>query len=66
MITEIGEIAGRVWSYLNMNGEVSLASLKKDLDLKPEQATMSLGWLAREGKVEFTKKGNSTKVNLIN
>ncbi|OGI27154.1 MAG: hypothetical protein A2287_08140 [Candidatus Melainabacteria bacterium RIFOXYA12_FULL_32_12] len=64
MVNNIGEITGRIWDYLNANGETSLANLKKTLDLKPEQVTMSLGWLAREDKVNFEKKGNSIKVSI--
>ena len=65
MLQTVGEIAGKIWTYLDNNGESTLAGLKKELDLKPEQATLSLGWLAREGKVEIEKKGNSVKVSLI-
>ena len=28
-------------------------------------AELGLGWLAREGKVEMTKKGTSTNVRLV-
>ena len=41
-----------------------MTALKKDLELKGDEATMALGWLARENKVEFTKKGASLKVRL--
>jgi Mn-dependent DtxR family transcriptional regulator len=66
MISTIGDAAGKIWAYLNSNGECTLASIKKDLELKPEQVTMSLGWLAREGKVKMQKSGTSVKVQLIN
>lgn len=65
MISLIGDAAGKIWQYLNTNGESTLASIKKDLELKPEQVTMSLGWLAREGKVEMKKSGTSVKIQLI-
>jgi predicted transcriptional regulator len=64
MLTEIGSAAGSVYCYLAKNGEVTLANLKKNLDLKPDMITYSLGWLAREGKISITKKGNSTKILL--
>lgn len=60
----IGSAAGQVWEYLSNNDEATLASLKKDLSLKADEATMALGWLAREEKVEFTKKGATVKVRL--
>lgn len=65
MIENIGEIAGKIWDYLDLNGETSVASIKKELDLKADQAALSLGWLAREGKVEMQKKGTSVKVQII-
>jgi len=65
MNSTIGDAAGKIWKYLDINGECTLASLKKNLELKPEQVTMSLGWLAREGKVEMQKSGTSLKIYLI-
>lgn len=64
MIEDIGVIAGRIWTYLDLNGEVSLTNLKKDLDLKSDQVALSLGWLARENQLVMEKKGSSVKVQL--
>ncbi len=61
----IGEAAGKIWNYLNENGETTLSKLKKDLDLKGSAAEFAIGWLAREGKVEMAKKGISTNVKLV-
>lgn len=61
---DVGEVAGKIWKYLDTNGEVTLAALKKDLEIKPDLAGLSLGWLAREGKIDMQKKGNSLKVSL--
>ncbi|MCD7740391.1 MAG: winged helix-turn-helix domain-containing protein [Candidatus Gastranaerophilales bacterium] len=65
MMEMIGEAAGKIWNYLNENGESSLSKMKKDLDLKGNFAELGLGWLAREGKVEMSKKGISTNVKLV-
>ncbi|MDD3237586.1 MAG: winged helix-turn-helix domain-containing protein [Candidatus Gastranaerophilales bacterium] len=65
MMEMIGQSAGQIWEYLSSNGEVSLAKMKKDLDLKANFAEMGLGWLAREGKVDISKKGTATKVKLV-
>ncbi len=62
MINSIGENAGLVWNYLSENQESTLANLKKVLDLKGDTAALAVGWLAREGKVQIGKKGNSVKV----
>ena len=61
----IGQTAGQIWNYLNENGETTITKMKKDLDLKANFAELGLGWLAREGKVEMSKKGTSTNVRLV-
>ena len=65
MMELIGEAAGQIWNYLNENGETTLSKMKKDLDLKTNFTELGLGWLAREGKVEMSKKGASTNVRLV-
>jgi len=65
MMEMIGEAAGQIWNYLHANGETTLSKMKKDLDLKANFAEMGLGWLAREGKVEMSRKGASTNVRLV-
>ena len=65
MMETIGLTAGQIWNYLNENGETTFAKMKKELDLKGNFAELGLGWLAREGKVEMSKKGTSTNVRLV-
>ena len=61
----IGQSAGQIFNYLSENeGEASFSKLKKDLDLKSNFADLGLGWLAREDKIEISKKGNSINVKL--
>lgn len=64
-IDNIGMTAGQIWNYLNSNGERTLTQMTKDLDLNSNFAQMGIGWLAKEGKLEFSRSGNSTKVRLI-
>ncbi|MEW5820262.1 MAG: winged helix-turn-helix domain-containing protein [Cyanobacteriota bacterium] len=66
MISDIGKTAGEIYRYLDNEGEVTLSTLKKNLNLKGDLVPLSLGWLAREGKLEITKKGSSTKISLLN
>lgn len=61
---QIGYSAGQIYNYLNANGETTFSKLKKELDLKGNFADLGLGWLAREGKVEISKKGASVNVRL--
>ena len=64
MMETIAQSAGKIWHYLDENGEVSLAKMKKDLDLKGNFTEMGLGWLAREDKVNIERRGTQTKVSL--
>ena len=61
----IGLTAGQIWEYLDKKGESTLAKMSKDLDLDSNFANLGIGWLAREGKINVTKRGNSTKLSLI-
>lgn len=60
----IVEKVGQIYSYLSEKGEVTTTKMKKDLSLDDNFAAMGLGWLAREDKINFTKKGAHTKVSL--
>ena len=61
---QIGISAGVIYDYLNNNGESTFSKMKKELDLKGNFADLGLGWLAREDKVEISKKGTSVSVRL--
>lgn len=61
---QIGFSAGMIYDYLNNNGESTFSKMKKELDLKGNFADLGLGWLAREDKVEISKKGTSVSVRL--
>ena len=61
---QIGFSAGEIYNYLHQNGTTSFAKMKKELDLKGNFADLGLGWLAREDKVEISKKGASVSVRL--
>lgn len=61
---KIGQSAGKIYNYLNNNGESTFSKMKKELDLKGNFADLGLGWLAREDKVEISKKGTSVSVRL--
>jgi hypothetical protein len=54
MVTKIGENAGAIWAALQ-NGALNLKALKKATKLKNEELYLALGWLAREGKVNFAE-----------
>ncbi len=64
MITEIGIVAGEIWHYLDLHGEVALAVLVKGIDKPRDNVLMSLGWLAREGHVILQQVQGDYRISL--
>ncbi len=56
MIEKIGNNAGSVWTVLNAAGQAkSLKDVKKLTKLTEKDLYAALGWLAREGKLNFSE-----------
>jgi len=64
MQEEIGTTAGAVWQILNARGELSLPSLKQQVEAKSPVFDWAIGWLAREDKVIITRHQKSYHVRL--
>jgi hypothetical protein len=64
MTEEIGKMAGEIWHTLESNGEMSLATLKKDLKAASPLFDWAIGWLAREDKIVLTTEKRSTRICL--
>ena len=61
----IGNAAGEMWGLLSSRKTpVNVADLPKLTKFKPQVAYQALGWLAREGKINYTEKGGKTAVSL--
>ena len=60
----IGAAAGTVWGRLHDDGPQTLAAIKKAVDAPSDVTLMAIGWLAREGKLEFLTSGRSAKIGL--
>lgn len=60
----IGEIAGDVWDFLESEGESSLSAVNKSVSEPRSRVNMAIGWLAREGKLEFNSEGRGISVDL--
>ena len=65
MNENIGINAGKIWKYLEANGESKTVRIKRELKLSSEEMNMALGWLAREGNIAFCKKGFFMWVKLV-
>jgi len=60
----IGEDAGKIWQALNGKGELSTAQVIKETGLGEKSALMSMGWLAREDKLQFRQSGKQLYLSL--
>ena len=65
MNDKIGQAAGQVWQVLAKCSEpVSITVLSKKANLSSQMTSLALGWLAREGKLNFVEKGKTLNVSL--
>ena len=64
MIAQIGETAGAVWNYLKDQPSARPPEMAKALKRDPSIVWMAIGWLAREGKLNFTEGGKPLEVSL--
>ena len=64
LIQKVGETAGLIWQMLESQGPLKMTALKKQLKINDTILHMSLGWLAREDKIEMTATGRTFLVQL--
>ena len=64
--TVIGSAAGQIWHFLEQSGNqgVSVNRLCEELTLSKKVVLTALGWLAREGKIDFRGEKNKTLIYL--
>ncbi len=58
----IGIWAGLVWSALNEADILGNKQIKKVTKLKDKELYAALGWLAREGKINFLESEDKTEI----
>lgn len=63
----IGTAAGLVWAALNEAEALGTKQIKKITKLKDKELYTALGWLAREGKVNFdeAEDGKELLISLV-
>lgn len=64
MQDKIGATAGKIWDALRSKDKVTISQLPKLIKEKDSLTYQGLGWLAREGKIEYASQGNKTFVSL--
>lgn len=63
----IGKAAGVVWKKLHSKGErgITMTELKKTSGFTAEELMAGMGWLAREGKLQFKTQGRKNLILLV-
>ena len=65
MHNTIGNAAGIIWPTLaDSAGPLNITDIPKRTNLTTQIAFQGLGWLAKEGKIQYEKKGRSVYVSL--
>ena len=64
MLDDIGSVAGAIWRYLEDNDEASITKLTREIGEKERTVLMGVGWLAREGKLDFEKRRQGIYITL--
>lgn len=63
-VDDIGFAAGRVWRYLLECQPAALSRIAREVEGGQPLVAMAVGWLAREGKIEFVEAGRARAVRL--
>lgn len=64
MKAQVGNAAGRVWDALKQKEKVEISALARMLKEKTAIVYQAVGWLAREDKIDYKKKGDKIYVSL--
>lgn len=60
----IGDAAGKIWKFLEVNGEASVTRVAKETGLNKTDVQRAIGWLAKEGKLGFEVNGRTETLSL--
>ena len=64
MPDSIGDVAGKIWEYLNEKGSTSVTKITKETEISKNEAQRAIGWLAKEDKLIFTMEGRTELLSL--
>ena len=64
MSETIGAAAGKIWEYLDTNGATSVTKVTKETELNRNDVQRAIGWLAKEGKLNFEMEGRTELLSL--
>jgi len=60
----IGEAAGKIWHYLDENGEASVTKVTNETGLGKNDVQRAIGWLLREDKLAIETVGRTETLSL--
>ncbi|WP_305909071.1 winged helix-turn-helix domain-containing protein [Methylomarinum sp. Ch1-1] len=60
----IGDAAGKIWKYLDKNGEASVSKITKETGLGKNDVQRAIGWLSKEDKLSFEINGRTETLSL--
>lgn len=60
----IGSLAGEVHDFLQEKEEASVSKISREVEGPRSKVNMAVGWLAREGNLEFIDLDRGTRVRL--
>jgi predicted transcriptional regulator len=61
---DIGNTAGKVWTFLRKSGESSLTAIERGVGAPKPLVCMAIGWLAREGKIALRQDKRTLQLSL--
>ncbi|AEF99155.1 winged helix-turn-helix domain-containing protein [Methylomonas methanica] len=60
----IGDAAGKVWHYLNDNGDASVSKVTSETGLGKNEVQRAIGWLLKEDKLNIETVGRAETLSL--
>lgn len=60
----IGDAAGKIWKFLNENGEASVTKITSETGINKNDIQRSIGWLLKEDKLLIELKGRAETLSL--
>jgi len=60
----IGDAAGKIWHYLNDNGDASVSKVTTETGLGKNEVQRAIGWLLKEDKLNIETVGRAETLSL--
>lgn len=60
----IGDAAGKIWHYLNENGDASVSKVTSETGLGKNEVQRGIGWLLKEDKLNVETVGRAETLSL--